>query len=347
MFEFFYDNSLAVVLALSLGGVLLGLALSRKRPAPRPSDAYRTLARDAMTRNPNITFEKIKAERDPSVENIFGKRPVRKEPALAASYTPPTRKPTVVLTPRQIERVNIVRKQQGRAPFNRTGLKNAVSSAWDTPRREPATTNDWLTYLILYDIFFADHQSRHCAGAGGITIDPNQPYNGGGGEFAGAGASGDWTSAPPSVASIAGGIAVGASAGYIATHLEDTNLNDYRPGDTVGGYRAPAPDPIADGDLPSGAAMSRFLNDKPDDRRSYEERQADAVVDTYQRGPAPFDEKPAPSNPPDSPRSAPTDTGGGTGSSPVSDSTPSYTSSPDSSSSGDSGGGGGGGGDGS
>lgn len=243
MFEFFYDNSLAVVLAFSLGSILLGLALSRKRSLPpRSSDVYRTLAQDAVNRQTEIgknavmTFEKIPT------------RQIGKRRELAASYAAPTRKPTIALTPRQIERVNIVRKQRGARPLNNVGIKSAISAAWDTPRREPATTNDWLTYLILYEVFFAEHTQTHCAGAGGVLIDPNLPYNGAGGEFAGAGASGDWTSAPSSVAAIAGGIAVGASASYLAMHLQDGDPlsnpdsfkgnggDKYKPGDEVGGY---------------------------------------------------------------------------------------------------------------
>lgn len=286
--QFFYDNALAIVLGASLGTILLGLALSKRKrdlfhSHPRQSTFDQVVAKEAIERRASVGLPRV----------------VGKRRELAMPYT---RKPTVVFTPRQIERVNIVRKQQGRAPFNRAGLKNAVSVAWDTPRREPTTAAEWLTFLIMYEILIADHQAPHCAGAGGITIDPNQPYNGGGGEFAGAGASGDWTSPTPVVSGIAAGIVVGASATYIASQLEGT------------------------------------------DPRSDAERQADAVVSTYQRSDAAFD---VPSNPPDSPRSAPADTGGGTGSSPVSDSAPSYTSSPDTSSGGggDSGGGGGGGGD--
>lgn len=149
-------------------------------------------------------------------------RPVGKHPALAHPYGI-IRKPHVVtLTPRQIERVNIARKLRGKPPLNRAGFKNAISAAWDTPRREPQTSTDWLTYLLLYEVYFADHQSARCSGVGGFTIDPNLPYNGQGGEYAGGGASGAWTDAPLAVQSEALIIAGNAdNLSYVVTDRPD------------------------------------------------------------------------------------------------------------------------------
>ena len=112
------------------------------------------------------------------------------------AYAPPRQKNTTIfLTPRQIERVNIQRKLAGRPPFNRKGLTNAIAHPWDRADvRQPQSSNDWLSYLIMYEILFADHQSHVVSGCGGgVTIDTDAPYNGHGGEYAGGGASGDWS----------------------------------------------------------------------------------------------------------------------------------------------------------
>lgn len=291
-------------------------------PAVRPP-AGSVLVNDEHG-HPNISFEKIK--RDEAVENIFGKRPMRKHPALGASYTPPVRKPPVYLTPRMLERANIERRRIGKPALNNAGFKNAAASAWDTGRRQPDNSTDWLTYLILYEVFIADHQQSHCGSTGGITIDPEKPYNGQGGEFAGAGASGSWTDDPVSK-SIAGGIAVGASAAYIEQQ--------------AAGRGEPARDPIADGDLPSGSAMSKFLNDPLSDPNSFKGssdqdpkyKPGDEVggygnseVRSYQNNPDyAFDEKPAARSEPmpePAPQSRPDPV--------VSDSPASYSSSSDS-----------------
>lgn len=249
---------------------------------PAPRREYRHHDTD-----PYIAFERIK--REPT----FGKRPVGKLSELSAPYTgkPPTTKPTVFLTPSMIERVNVERRRNGKPPLNRVGVLNAIAHAWDQPRRQPDTTSNWLTYLIVYEVFISDHQQLHCSGVGGIIIDPNQPYNGQGGEFAGAGASGDWTSAPVAVVSTASAIAVGAGVAYAAGLVTD-NDPKYAPGDKVGGYDN-APSSI-----------------NPD---------ADAVVNAYQRSDAAFDTAPAkpdptPSAPDPSPAAAPSnDSGGGGG----------------------------------
>jgi hypothetical protein len=181
-----------VVLAI----VILALALTpRKR---KMVDLYRdndtevepATAGDGyhFKSKPNVSFEQIKQE-----DRAFGdgKPPTRQ---FGKRIAPPVKLPTIALTPRQIERVNIQRKLRGKPPLNRAGIKNAVAHAWDQPRKQPDNSGDWLVYLILYECLLSDHQGHTCAGAGGFTIDPNLPYNGAGGEFAGAGASGDWTS---------------------------------------------------------------------------------------------------------------------------------------------------------
>lgn len=222
--------------------VVVTMCVAYFRPRRKPEAVYGTddgqadvYRETSIGRNARTTFEKIKREeraigRHPGLDAPYGKRAV-----------PPNAKKIVAITPRQMESVNIKRKLRGYPPLNRKGVQNAISSAWDTPRREPATSNDWLTYLILYEVFTDDHKSHTCAGTGGFTIDPNQPYNGQGGEFAGAGASGSWTDAPPDVSSAAALISTGS---HFADNLSEpasfkgSSDNDpkYSPGDTVSGY---------------------------------------------------------------------------------------------------------------
>jgi hypothetical protein len=115
----------------------------------------------------------------------FGKRVAARRPVLHH----------VSFSPRVLASVNRQRKLTGRPMLNRDGFQNAIAHAWDQPRRQPDTTNEWLTYFILYQCFMLDHQSRSEMPHGGITINPEQPYNGHGGEFGGAGATGTWTPA--------------------------------------------------------------------------------------------------------------------------------------------------------
>lgn len=140
----------------------------------------------------NMSFEKIRAEQP---VRTFGKRPV-----------PPLN--SITLTARQLEHVNIQRKLRNRPPLNRAGFNNAVAHAWDQPRRQPDTSVNWLTYLILYEAFFDDHKTSRVACDASIAIRPDQPFNGQGGEYAGAGASGDWTSPPSALAAAGAAIAL-------------------------------------------------------------------------------------------------------------------------------------------
>ena len=153
------------------------------------------------------------------------------------SPCPPARasaKPKIFLTPRQLERVNIQRKLRNKPPLNQAGFANAAAHAWDQPRRQPDNSSDWLMYFVMYECFFADHQSHLVAPSGGLTIDPNLPYNGQGGEFAGAGASGDWARSDPYAAL--------ALTLDFAPLPPPSDSGSYSPGDTVGGYGS-TPDP--------------------------------------------------------------------------------------------------------
>lgn len=166
----------------------------------------------------------------------FGKRTV-----------PPVREPTVVLTPRMTERVNVQRKLRGKPPLNRDGFKNAAAHAWDQPRRQPDNSSDWLTYFILYECLLSDHQSHMCAGAGSLIIDPNLPYNGQGGEFAGAGASGSWDD--PAVAA---GAAIALGATY------DLDRVPGIPGGDTSPTSAPDPTPSYSSSSDSSSSSSSY-----------------------------------------------------------------------------------------
>lgn len=149
-----------------------------------------------------------------------GKPPARsvgRHPALDASYG----KKRFTLTPRALERVNTQRKLAGRAPLNQRGFANAIAHPWDRwehPRYR--SESEWLQYLILYEVLYAEHQSPTVSCDAYIVIDESAPYNGQGGEYAGAGASGDW----------------GRPGDLSPASAPETG--SYQPGDTVGGYAA-------------------------------------------------------------------------------------------------------------
>jgi hypothetical protein len=133
--------------------------------------------------------------------------------------------PSVLLTARQLEHVNIQRKLRDRKPLNRAGFKNAIAHAWDNwEQPHERTQSEWLTYLIIYECLISGHEASHVSGVGGgggITIDPNLPYNGQGGEFAGAGASGTWDNT-----AVTAGLAIAAGAPWTqgsADPLSDPN----------------------------------------------------------------------------------------------------------------------------
>lgn len=193
----------------------------RAKPVLDSDDLYSDLADEIFERatagdgyhRRNMSFERIEQDRtltggkpparkardldEPfrrTAENVRLHPPVEAKYHPRPSFVPQTVHPTITLTPRQIERVNIQRKLRGKPPFNRNGLTNAIAHPWDRAgMRQPQSSNDWLSYLIAYEIFAADHQGHTIAGCGGVTIDTGQPYNGHGGEYAGAGASGDWS----------------------------------------------------------------------------------------------------------------------------------------------------------
>jgi hypothetical protein len=184
------DLALVAVLATTV----LALLFSRRKPKPAE---YGRDDSQADVQPPSLTDLDGPFRR--AAENA------RKHPPVEAKYHPrPTsRKPTILLTPRQIERVNTQRKLRGAPCLSRKGLTNAI--AFPPTVRDPQTSDDWLAYLIACEVVAPAHQTPYIGGHGSVTIDPNAPFNGHGGEYGGAGASRDWadsyivTDSPPTV----------------------------------------------------------------------------------------------------------------------------------------------------
>lgn len=187
-------------------------------------------------------------------------RPISKSPALSAPYgqQKPATPRTITLTPRELERVNTQRRLAGRPPLNKAGFKNAIAHAWDQPRRQPDTTNGWLTYFILYQVFLADHQQLRLGVDGYITIKPDEPYNGQGGEFAGAGASGSWEAPAATAAALAVGYGAvePATAGDGYHFAPDAPAQPSSAPDPTPSYSAPDPTPSYSPPADSGGGYS-------------------------------------------------------------------------------------------
>lgn len=202
-----------------------------------------------------------------------GERVIGKHPALGMGYAAAPRKRSIFLTPRQLERVNIQRKLRNRQPLNRAGFSNAVAHAWDQPQRQPDNTGEWLLYLLYYDCLFADHTTSRVSVDTGLTITPEAPYNGHGGEFAGAGASGQWMGPDASTGRVAAAIAgmdpLSDPNSYKGSTDTQPDRDKYQPGDHVGGYgdggypqSAPS-DPASNGPGPSYTDLGQRAAEAP------------------------------------------------------------------------------------
>lgn len=217
-------------------------------PYGRTRDIYRDGGTIGFRRDLDEPWKRAAANlrKHPPVEAKSHPRPTAKSPAFSAPYG---RKPAIVLSPRQLERVNIQRRLAGRQPLNRAGFSNAIAHAWDQPRRQPDTSSDWLTYLILYQCFLSDHQQHRVAVDHFLAIDPDLPYNGHGGEFAGAGASGSWEGSTAAAGlGFASGIAgidaysnAGPDTGQAPEPAPERSAPAYSAPEPSPGYSAPEP----------------------------------------------------------------------------------------------------------
>jgi hypothetical protein len=115
-------------------------------------------------------------------------RPVGKNPVLAAPYGDKSRSsPRLVLTPRDLSRINSVRRTRGLQPLNERGFRSAIAAAPVTS----TNSSDWFPYLIAYEIIVSNHSGL--TPLDHIVIAPEAPFNGQGAQYGGAGASGDWS----------------------------------------------------------------------------------------------------------------------------------------------------------
>lgn len=94
----------------------------------------------------------------------------------------------VRLSARDLERVNIKRKLEGRRPLTRGGFTYGLVNA--PPQYQ--SSNDFLMWLLIYESVQPSHYTHRCAVDSGITVQPSEPFNGLGGSYGGAGASGKW-----------------------------------------------------------------------------------------------------------------------------------------------------------
>lgn len=164
----FYVGFLIVLITV-LG--LIVICLARTRRPPRPSG-----------------YQKFSQRPNPDMFTYPQSRPVGKHPALAAPYgrPRPVRDPTLIMFPRNLSHINAQRRLRGKAALNEKGFKSAIAQAPVKSDR----MDDWFTYLILYEVMFSNHTGLTPDMS--VVIRPNEPFNGHGGTFGGAGASGSW-----------------------------------------------------------------------------------------------------------------------------------------------------------
>ena len=191
----------------------LRAAREKMRPEAEAVDIYKKLAAEV--------FEPaVRARATADARNNGWKMPDYTEtfnPKPFTRYAPPVfgkRKPSIFLTARQLERVNISRRATGRLFLNIAGFSNAVACAWGGHKPElvpqPEDTTQWLIFLLLYECLLPGHHSSDWADLGtGLTITPDMPYNGQEPEHLGAGVSGAWQDPDASTATAAAAIAAG------------------------------------------------------------------------------------------------------------------------------------------
>lgn len=174
--------------------------------------------------------------------------------------------PDIVLTPRHLEHINILRRRYDKPPMNAAGFRAAIArQATATVPVPVRSSDDWVLYLIAYEVLSGDHQQHRVSVDASITVAPNEPFNGQGGQYAGAGASADWTA--PDTAPGGSSLRIGAAAALGASlGAFDSDSATAQPAADPQPDPAPqaapeatsyqAPDPPASGDAGGGGVSS-------------------------------------------------------------------------------------------
>lgn len=192
-----------------------------------PDDAGVTAARDAIFPDPAPRPFHRSVRHDDRV--TFGRR-VKREP--------------VELNRRQLEHVNNHRRMQGKQPLNLLGFQNALRGA------PTSASDDWINYLILYEVLSADETSHRISVDSGITVTP-------GGEYGSAGAQGSWSDDPKNAAMVGDPYAAVAAAAFSPTTRTDTpDPSSYAPATPSPSVPDPAPYSPSNSDTSSSYSSS-------------------------------------------------------------------------------------------
>lgn len=190
-----------------------------------PDDAGVTAARDAIFPDPTPRPFHRSVRHDERV--TFGRR-VKRDP--------------VELNRRQLEHVNNHRRMQGKQPLNLLGFQNALRGA------PTSASDDWINYLILYEVLSADETSHRISVDSGITVTP------GGGEYGGAGAQGSWSD--PTATKVDPYAAVAAAAFSPTTRTDTPDPSSYAPATPSPSVPDPAPYSPSNSDTSSSYSSS-------------------------------------------------------------------------------------------
>jgi hypothetical protein len=151
--------------------------------------------------------------------------------------------PSVALTSRQLERVNVQRRLTGKRTLNRDGFAYAIASA--PPHTSPTDSNAWLLYFLMFNSSACPSKglSVHDKVDGDVSIAP-----------VGGGYGGVWTGyevepgtvitpEPAAAAALAAGaaLATGATFGTYDSAPEPTPAPSYSAPDPSPSYSAPEP----------------------------------------------------------------------------------------------------------
>lgn len=155
--------------------------------AERNRNASRRAAADAINASYGVSSSELERPFEIARKNVE-KHPPVEAPFHPRPFSDPTIKGSLLLTRRDLEHINIQRRLKGRPPMNMYGFQRAVANK----SLEDNSSSAWFTYLILYETMGLSDTSSRTSVDANLRIDPACPYNGQGGAFAGAGATGDW-----------------------------------------------------------------------------------------------------------------------------------------------------------